>query len=55
MEKYGYEEDHDLTKKATEAGKCPQCSSPLEGNPPVCPKCGSEPFEKKKEKEAQKK
>jgi hypothetical protein len=46
MDKYGYEQDDTLEKKATEDGKCPRCGSELEGQPPVCPKCGSEPFEK---------
>lgn len=50
MDKHGYEQDQDLGKTATEKGKCPQCGSPLSGQPPVCPKCGSEPFEKKEEK-----
>lgn len=47
MEKYGYEKDDETAKTAAEKGKCPECGSLLEGSPPVCPKCGSEPFEKK--------
>jgi len=49
MDKYGYEQDkeQDLVKKASEDGKCPICGATLEGSPPVCPKHGSEPFEKR--------
>ena len=48
MEKYGYEqEDKDMTKEATEKGRCPACGGGLVGHPPVCLKCGSKPFEKR--------
>jgi rubrerythrin len=45
MDKYGYKPNEDDTvKTAAEKGKCPACGTPTEGNPPVCPKCGSKPF-----------
>lgn len=49
MEKYGYEQEKKdpQVKEAAEKGKCPKCGDNLIGHPPVCPKCGSEPFEKK--------
>lgn len=47
MEKYGYEpkEQEELVKEANELGVCPKCGETLSGQPPVCPQCGSEPFE----------
>lgn len=53
MEKHGYDQDRDLAKTAAEKGKCPQCGSPLSGQPPVCPNCGSEPFEKREDETPQ--
>lgn len=47
MDKYGYEAEKKNEKTAAETGKCPVCGSELNGNPPVCPKCGSEPFERR--------
>jgi ribosomal protein S27AE len=49
MEKYGVDESHDsekMEKLATEG--CPKCGQELvrHGNLLVCPKCGTEPFEK---------
>lgn len=50
MEKYGYETDENgaFIKNASESGKCPKCGGELSGKPPVCSKCGSEPFEETK-------
>jgi hypothetical protein len=52
MDKYGYDQNgtSDNSKTAAEKGKYPECGSELTGNPPVCPKCGSAPFEKKEKK-----
>lgn len=53
MEKYGYEKEPDpdeKTKTAAKKGVCPVCGKPVEGNPPVCPSHGSEPFEKREDK-----
>lgn len=49
MEKYGYEQEQDESgvKKASKEGVCPVCGEKVTGNPPVCPKHGSEPFEKR--------
>lgn len=48
MEKYGYEKDKDdpTVKTASQKGRCPKCGERVSGSPPICPKCGSEPFEK---------
>lgn len=53
MDKYGYKkrEDDDTVKVATQKGKCPRCGADLNGNPPVCPNCGSEPFEERRDAE----
>lgn len=48
MEKYGVKTENELTKKGSPYGNnsCPLCGSELAAtNPPVCPKCGSEPLE----------
>lgn len=52
MEKYAVREEEDLKKKAAdeqEEVKCPDCGMTTEehGNVSKCPKCGTEPFEKK--------
>jgi len=51
MDKYAYEkETQDPTvKTASEKGRCPKCGKETEGQPPVCPSCGSEPFEKRED------
>lgn len=48
MEKYGYEPDKpkDLEKRAGDKARCPSCGNLLTGHPPVCPNCGSRPFER---------
>ncbi len=50
MEKYGVEqEEEDETKTADEKTACPKCGQEVEkhGSVKICPKDGSEPFEKK--------
>lgn len=49
MDKHGYKpnEDDPTVKTAAEKGKCPACGAPTRGHPPVCPNCGSEPFEER--------
>jgi hypothetical protein len=54
MEKHGVVKDESKTKTASiAAGKCPSCGSELtkEGDTHIdhCPKCGTQPFEKKPE------
>jgi len=53
MDKYGYEPEPDQpsVKTAVEREKCPVCGRQLVGQPPVCPRCGSLPFEPHKEKQ----
>jgi endogenous inhibitor of DNA gyrase (YacG/DUF329 family) len=63
MEKHGVEKDETKTKTAsTQSGKCPQCGGelskedawgPITGGAYIehCPKCGTEPFEKKREED----
>lgn len=52
MRKYAYEKEKEdkLVKKAAEKGRCPVCGRQTEGQPPVCPSCGSKPFERQEEK-----
>ncbi len=46
MEKYGVKLDEDKKLAARLSGKCPDCKAQLESiNPPVCPTCGTAPFE----------
>lgn len=57
MEKYGVVTDDEKTKTAGTEKKCPKCgtvlsvsayaSGELQSPPWYCPKCGTEPFEKK--------
>ena len=49
MDKYGYRRDEEdpNVKTAVDKNTCPKCGSSLSGNPPICPNCGSEPFEEK--------
>ncbi len=53
MEKYAVDEnvDQEQMEKASAQG-CPECGSKVErhGNIVSCPKCGTEPFEKKRKK-----
>ena len=52
MDKYGVvTKDDDLTKTAAKKGTCPQCGADLDpkANVPKCPKCGTAPFESRKE------
>lgn len=54
MEKYGYEQvDDPKVKVASKKGHCPKCGEKTDGAPPVCPKCGSEPFEKREQDDGQ--
>ena len=49
MEKYGVDESVDQKKLEKQASEgCPNCGAKLakHGNVLICPKCGSEPFEK---------
>lgn len=50
MDKHGYKQrdDDPTVKTATKKGVCPQCGAPVSGGPPVCPNCGSEPFEERR-------
>jgi rubrerythrin len=50
MEKYGYEPENppELEKRAGKSSHCPACGATLQGSPPVCPNCGSRPFEKRR-------
>ena len=52
MEKYGVQTDDEKTKTASEGNApCPKCGSnkvDYSANVPVCPKCGTEPWEPKK-------
>jgi len=58
MEKYSVVTDDELTKEGQEgAAKCPSCGSDqvdYTGNVPVCPNCGTEPWERKPEPEEDK-
>lgn len=51
MEKFGCEfnpETPDLEKVAGKGATCPRCGTAIEiRNPPWCPSCGTEPFEKR--------
>ncbi len=52
MEKLGVDESVDQEKlEKVAADGCPQCGAPVQrhGSILVCPRCGTEPFEKKKE------
>lgn len=51
MEKYGYQPKNDKSKQASEGSGCPRCGAELKGEPPVCPNCGSKPFERENGKE----
>lgn len=55
MDKYGVEIDDEKSKTASQGKVCPQCGGKLPEvggamNPNWCPKCGTEPFEKKPKK-----
>lgn len=53
MEKYGVVLDDEKTKTSSVDERCPKCGGPIEYGAiiqkgfPYCPKCGTEPFEKK--------
>lgn len=50
MEKYAVVQEQDNTKTASKEKNCPKCGSALEENNQFllfCPKCGTEPFEKR--------
>ena len=51
MEKYAVEIDKELEKTATSRACCPKCGRCFiyGGQVPLCSKCGTEPFEKKKD------
>lgn len=51
MEKYGVEQEQSTDKTAAKVGTCPSCGQQLEASSavPKCPKCGTKPFEQKKE------
>lgn len=55
MDKYGVDESAEtpdsLEKTAKESGTCPKCNGRIErhGQVYICPNCGSEPFEDKKQ------
>ena len=57
MDKYGVAEDEDLKKTASEdevkKESCPDCGKKVEkhGSVSICPKHGTEPFEKKETEE----
>lgn len=55
MEKYGVSENEDLQKSAEDnkEEKCPDCGKKVEkhGSVSICPKHGTEPFEKKETKQ----
>ena len=56
MEKYGVLTSLELEKTAErmQPGHCPVCGAELkDSNPPICPNCGSAPFEKAPKKEGQ--
>lgn len=50
MEKYGVDTNEEKTKTASEGKTCPECGATLKTgtNVPVCPNCGTKPFEEKK-------
>ena len=52
MDKYGVVTDEEMNKTASKKGDpCPQCGSTdvdYTGMIPHCPRCGTEPWEKKK-------
>jgi ribosomal protein S27AE len=50
VEKFGVDEGGSENEKLAAQG-CPKCGSEVKrhGNILVCPQCGTEPFEKKKE------
>jgi len=51
MEKYGVVTNEELVKAASQEGQpCPECGSTkvdYTGLTPLCPKCGTKPWEKK--------
>jgi len=51
MDKYSVVVDDEMEKQAREGGGCPVCGGTVDysGNVPVCPKCGTAPFEKRPE------
>jgi len=51
MDKYSVVVDDDMEKQAREGDGCPVCGSTVDysGNVPVCPRCGTAPFEKRPE------
>ena len=52
MDKYAVEVDKTTTKTAGTSRTCPGCGGPLKtdnANVPHCPRCGTQPFEKKRE------
>lgn len=53
MDKLGVDIDKDKTKTASQTKTCPGCGAELQAgvNVPLCPNCGTKPFEKAKEGE----
>ena len=51
MDKYSVVTDEGLTKTSA-PGECPWCGAELDrnSNVPMCPKCGTKPFEKAPER-----
>lgn len=54
MEKLGVEFDDEKVKTGSTDKTCPKCGKPVQWDPhrngPWCENCGTEPFEKRKEK-----
>ncbi len=56
MDKYNVQYDDEKSKTASKDDRCPKCGGPVEYGAmvqkafPYCPKCGTEPFEKKPSK-----